>query len=138
MIGIASASKTNSRSSRRAVSSIEMHCSIARYWHTEINPVLRYLPLKRIKILLLPMEICALATSWSNIINDCVATITGILDWDSAQFVPAIVAFSPPSWLWVKAYWYDNEEAVDEEELWDIAGNLPTDRNCQKPEQKSE
>jgi hypothetical protein len=32
------------------------------------------------------------------------AVVTGVLDWDLANFAPAIVAFAPPSWLWVRNY----------------------------------
>jgi hypothetical protein len=65
------------------------------------------------------------------IINDRVATVTAILDWDSAHFAPAIVAFSPPAWLWVKGYWHDSKDEISEEESWDVAEKVPLDLESQ-------
>jgi aminoglycoside phosphotransferase (APT) family kinase protein len=58
--------------------------------------------------------------------DDKTATVTGILDWDEAHFAPAVVAFSPPAWLWVEAYWSsDVEEYIDEERIWAHAQETP-------------
>ncbi|KAI1338475.1 kinase-like domain-containing protein [Xylariaceae sp. FL0016] len=60
------------------------------------------------------------------------AFVTGILDWDDAQYAPAVVSFSPPSWLWVSGYWQneDDEEFLEEEELWEAAAKEPTDEEA--------
>ena len=65
------------------------------------------------------------------IIDERIATITGILDWDSAHFAPAIIAFAPPAWLWVKDYWADDDQGISEEELWGIANELLSDPESQ-------
>ncbi|KAL9602451.1 MAG: hypothetical protein Q9219_001876 [cf. Caloplaca sp. 3 TL-2023] len=39
--------------------------------------------------------------------NDTSATISGILDWDSAVFAPIFIACRPPSWLWA---WVEDED----------------------------
>ncbi|KAI1328183.1 hypothetical protein F5Y16DRAFT_398591 [Xylariaceae sp. FL0255] len=36
--------------------------------------------------------------------------ITSIIDWDDVHFTPAVVAFTPPSWLWLKGYWKRRSE----------------------------
>ena len=64
------------------------------------------------------------------IIDERIATITGILDWASTHFAPAIIAFTPPAWLRVKDYWADDDRGIIEE-LWDIANELPSDPESQ-------
>ena len=39
--------------------------------------------------------------------GDGSATVSGVLDWDSAIFAPIFVACSPPSWIW---NWAEDEE----------------------------
>jgi aminoglycoside phosphotransferase (APT) family kinase protein len=46
--------------------------------------------------------------------------ITGILDWDSALFAPALMSCSPPMWLWA---WNDEDE--EDERLADIEPPTP-------------
>ncbi|KAL8714636.1 MAG: hypothetical protein Q9220_001585 [cf. Caloplaca sp. 1 TL-2023] len=41
---------------------------------------------------------------------DDAATMTGVLDWDSAVFAPNFVACAPPSWIWA----WNSEEDEDE------------------------
>lgn len=59
-----------------------------------------------------PRNILAMAPSPSQ-----AQTITGILDWDSALFVPPLMSCSPPMWLWA---WNDED---DEDER--LANNTP-------------
>ncbi|EEU40676.1 uncharacterized protein NECHADRAFT_76073 [Fusarium vanettenii 77-13-4] len=58
--------------------------------------------------------------------DDQTATVTGILDWDEAHYAPAIVAFAPPAWLWLEAYWSDDiEDYINEEAIWEFAEEKP-------------
>ncbi|KKY16847.1 hypothetical protein UCRPC4_g05805 [Phaeomoniella chlamydospora] len=62
------------------------------------------------------------------------AVITGILDWDDTYFAPTAVAFAPPTWLWLKDYWIEEEEDDDEyaDPYWAAASKTPDDRQSQE------
>jgi hypothetical protein len=50
------------------------------------------------------------------IVDDWEVCLTGILDWDSSHFAPAIVAFEPPCWLWMPDYWNDDSNISNSSE----------------------
>lgn len=62
------------------------------------------------------------------------AFISGILDWDDTTFTPAVIAFSPPAWMWVPGVWkdYDEEGSLEEEDLWRVASAEPDDQDLKE------
>lgn len=61
----------------------------------------------------------------AEVVDENTARITGILDWELASFVPAILAFAPPSWLWVPGYFYSNKYKQTESVLWETGAKDP-------------
>lgn len=51
--------------------------------------------------------------------------ITGILDWDSALFLPQFMGCCPPGWLWMPRE--DNEDDDDPDKCEDMAPETPSD-----------
>jgi aminoglycoside phosphotransferase (APT) family kinase protein len=62
------------------------------------------------------------------------ACITGIIDWDSADFAPAIISLSPPAWLWKPGFWKEDgdSELIEEEDLWQDAHAEPDDEESRE------
>ncbi|KAF4459380.1 phosphotransferase enzyme family [Fusarium albosuccineum] len=61
------------------------------------------------------------------------AHVTGILDWDGAHFAPAVVAFSPPAWLWIEDDCTDEDKGVvNVYTFWDLASTDPEDKEAKE------
>lgn len=62
------------------------------------------------------------------------ACITGIIDWDSADFAPAIISLSPPAWLWKPGFWkgYNEPGFIEQEDLWRDAHAEPDDEDSRE------
>lgn len=61
------------------------------------------------------------------------ARITAILDWDTASFVPAVIACLPPTWMWQwDEYCRVDKDRLEEYDMDKIAADTPTDAASQE------
>ena len=62
------------------------------------------------------------------------AFITGILDWDNADFAPGVISLSPPAWLWKPGFWKYSDDSgyMEEEDLWRDAHAEPDNEEARE------
>ncbi|KAK8039031.1 hypothetical protein PG993_007442 [Apiospora rasikravindrae] len=59
--------------------------------------------------------------------------ITGIIDWDDANFVPRFAARVPPGWLWQSGWWKEEDgDERDRGDMLDEDGDEGEDETCEE------